>query len=71
MPAAARSGFEDVVEELDEGLPDDVDVEELAGISEQDLLDGLSTEELDDDRAWETYIGDTCTALWAERGYIR
>lgn len=71
MPAAARSGFEDVVEELDEGLPDDVDVEELADISEQDLLDELSTEEFDANRALETYIGDTCTALWAERGYSR
>ncbi|CUR62203.1 exported hypothetical protein [metagenome] len=68
MPDEARAWFEAALdEEVDADDVDPADYEDYDPASEWDELSG---EEFTQARALNTYIQDTCTALWRERGLL-
>lgn len=70
IPSDARTGFENALDEATNMDPDDAD---LQSSKSQDLSDGwddLSSDEFNAVRSLNTYVDDTCTTLYRERGLV-
>ena len=70
ISSEARTGFELWVEQAADIDGGDLDPATLDGMDPSEALDDMSTEDFNRVRAFNTFVADTCSHLYRERGIL-